>query len=326
MRIAIPKCVALTALLLLCGLAPSARADVAVLRPLPASPAPTEADLLAQATTEVGLADANVQTISAADAKTRLMAAAAKPCLDVDCAGSMLRAIGADMLVATVVGKAGSTVIDVLVQLVDVEGRYVHATTNVENGDVATATRASLNQALSKWPARGLVPLRVEGTPLGATVLLDGQPKGTLPVDIRVQPGSHTLTVSMQGYRDTTRKVVASTTPGPGLTEQVNLEPDSGTNATHTTMWKNHLLGGSLVAAGLVIGATPPLRNLTVIGDCIDAACERKYQWDNRNFGYIAAGLAVIGVGSWVAWRVYPFTSSVTVDRKSAEIAVRSSF
>jgi len=61
--------------------------------------------------------------------------------------------------------------------------------------------------------------LSVTSTPSGGTVILDGASRGTTPLNLpKVSSGLHSLTVSMIGYYDFTRKVMVST----GKTTEVN--------------------------------------------------------------------------------------------------------
>lgn len=249
------SCLGLIALL---GLATTAHADVAVMRPLRDSPPPTPAELAAHRAVEGALGEADIKIVSADETTKRLHAVAENPCLEVDCAGSILAALDADILVAVAVGAMGNdrTPHDVIVGLVDADGLFVNGAADIENGDVKTAARAALNRALTKWPVRNLIPLEIYGSPAGATVIVDGQPKGTLPIEVRVQPGEHEVNVSMGGYASANERVVATTHPGKTLKLKVELK------AEQRAASRVHLIGGPLLmaaGAAAIVGALVPL-------------------------------------------------------------------
>ncbi|MDB4985393.1 MAG: hypothetical protein JWN04_571 [Myxococcaceae bacterium] len=219
-------CSFLLAIITITTSASFARAESAVLRPLAEHPAPSAPELLAQLTAAEALVAANISIIDAADARERLRQAAEKPCLDVNCASSVLRVLNADMLVAVTLASDG----EVLVALVDTNGHHVNANAPSTAGDVAAATRAAMNRALSKWPTRGLVPIAVDGTPAGATVTVDGQPRGMLPLEVRVQPGRHEVVVAMTGYTPARELVDVASSAASAPRVSVALESD-GTDA-----------------------------------------------------------------------------------------------
>lgn len=280
----------------------SAKADVAVLRPLPESPAPSPADVAAYDAVLEALAAANIQTISSEEAKARLFEAAQNPCLDVDCAGSVLRALGADMLVAVAIGETDGQLVDVVVGLVDADGVYVNAEAPIENGDVARAARAAIVHALTKWPLRGRIPLEIDGSPAGAMVIVDGQPRGVLPLEVRVQPGEHTITVSHES-RKVERRIEVSAAPGETLRVRIDLDPNDEKRARRQIIGGSILTGAGLgVALGSVIYAlTGDACHLSAPdGTCVEAK-ERQTTpfaiWLSSGTAAAAAGAAWLGVG-----------------------------
>jgi hypothetical protein len=284
-----------------------ARAEVAVQRPIADAASPEER--LAQETVLAGLADAGIQTVSAADAKARLIAAAENPCLEVDCAGSLLRALGADMLVATLLGRNGGQLVDVVVQLIDIEGRYVHATSAIKAGDVATAARAALAQALSRWPARALIAVHIEGTPEGATVMVDGQPKGTLPLEVRLQPGKHVVTVASDGYERAERTLRVEATRG-DVTERIDLIAlGASRRPRERRVLADWLTGLALVAVSAPYAASG-VYSLVRDGDCAERArvdgvtgCSRSYTMDGGAWSrLVLGGVGVIAGAAVVGW------------------------
>jgi PEGA domain len=279
-------------ILALVWLVPSAlRAESAVLRPLAPAEELSADSVRAQSVVATGLVEAHIDVLSADEVRARLARAADKPCLDIDCAGSVLDVVGADMLVAVVVGQDGGRPVDVLVGMVDMNGHRVYGSERIADGDVARAARAAFQRALGRWPARGLVAVHVDGSPAGASVLVDGQPRGVLPVELHLQPGSHTLSVTMAGYLSEQRALqLDSAHEPPELSFALARDPGA---ALRRRRWALGLMGGG--AAGVALGALYAgygLHALARDGECVEGAppCER------HAFG--SAGRAQLGVGA----------------------------
>ncbi|NOY93975.1 MAG: PEGA domain-containing protein, partial [Deltaproteobacteria bacterium] len=84
--------------------------------------------------------------------------------------------------------------------------------------------RRVLDQALHLYHGRHGVPLRVEGTPHGASVVIDHRPLGTLPLVTHLPPGPHDITVAHVDYV-TQRRHVELGADGDELT--ITLEPEA---------------------------------------------------------------------------------------------------
>jgi hypothetical protein len=147
------------------SVAGSVRAQSAVMRPLPEPPTPTAMEQLAQQTAAQALAAANIHIIDAAEARQRLRQAAENPCLEVNCASSVLRVLDADMLVVVTLASDG----EVLVALVDASGKHVNATAPSQVDSRRSTVRSPSGPRAGSCPS-SLVALR------WATLTVDGQP------------------------------------------------------------------------------------------------------------------------------------------------------
>ena len=68
--------------------------------------------------------------------------------------------------------------------------------------DVAAGMRRKLEAAAASLPM-----LVVQSTPAGATVTIDGEPAGTTPLEIALEPGKHDVRVARDGFRTERRRV-----------------------------------------------------------------------------------------------------------------------
>ena len=86
------------------------------------------------------------------------------------------------------------------VTLQDGSGHRFQGTAEIRDGDVREATTRAVLDARS-YQLLGPGPwLRIEGTPEGAEVLVDGERVGTLPYRAGVAPGKHEVVVREAGY------------------------------------------------------------------------------------------------------------------------------
>jgi hypothetical protein len=75
-----------------------------------------------------------------------------------------------------------------------------------ENPEDAAEVERTVKKLSLRLAARGIQQVTVLSTPPGATVLLDGEPFGVTPATSETRPGSHTLTIRLQGYADQNRR------------------------------------------------------------------------------------------------------------------------
>ena len=119
----------------------------------------------------------------------------------------------------------------------------------------AELAASALDQALARDSRRFQpVMLSVGSQPVGATVRLDGRLAGVTPLRVRLSPGSHEVSVSMDGFEAQTRDLEAE--GGVDLDLHFPLAPSSsGPRFAPALKWL--ALGGAIVAvtAGAVLFA-----------------------------------------------------------------------
>ena len=107
--------------------------------------------------------------------------------------------------------------------------------------------------------------LRVDVTsqPSGATVIVDGQERGTTPVTLfDIAPGRHHLKYRLSGYEDSDTFFNTHETPGPYIEKNGVLEEVKG-----LLLLKTEPAGADIQIDGVSVGQTPRLiTNLPVKG------------------------------------------------------------
>lgn len=125
---------------------------------------------------------------------------AAQGCDDA-CGARLLRLVSADFsAIVRVVSSPSSGRSRAIVKMFDAAGHRYEGSADIRDGDVRDATtRAVLD--VRAYQLLGPGPwLRIEGTPEGATVLIDGESAGTLPYRAPISPGKHDVVVREAGY------------------------------------------------------------------------------------------------------------------------------
>jgi hypothetical protein len=146
-------------------------------------------------------------TVLAGPALAQAMTAAhADACEDPSCAGPMLAALTADLGVGVALWHR-SGLVQVSVVLVDPHGVLVSADADGAESVLGQATQSALSQARARWATRAGSPVRVLGTPEGATITVDHEPWGTLPHEGSLSPGTHHFVVSADGHVTERREV-----------------------------------------------------------------------------------------------------------------------
>jgi hypothetical protein len=140
--------------------------------------------------------------------------ASAETCGEPSCAAPLLIALHADIGVGVALWRRNGAV-QVSVVLVDPRGVQVSADADGTESVVGQATESALAQARARWATRGGAPIRIVGSPEGASIVVDRDPWGTLPHEGTLSPGTHQLVVSADGYATQRRdvEVVSGTEP-----------------------------------------------------------------------------------------------------------------
>jgi hypothetical protein len=145
---------------------------------------------------------------------------------DEACAARLLRVVSADLsAVVKIAGNESGLPADAQVSLQDAAGHHFDGSATVRDGDVRDATTRALLEARS-YQLLGPGPwLRVEGTPGGADVLVDGGVVGKLPYRASIAAGKHQLVVRDAGYSRFEQTLDVPAENSRKLTVQVALEP-----------------------------------------------------------------------------------------------------
>jgi hypothetical protein len=175
---------------------------------------------------------------------------------DEGCAGRIAATAGTDKLLFVMV-QLGETDAGTSVQLTGwlfaSDGGVLAAERRgCEDCRVETLTRAceELAAALFKATATGGT-LRIASSPAGARVLVDGQPVGVTPLDYKVAPGEHTLSLDLDGFELETRTVVATS----GATQPVDITMRARTPQRSMVPWLVIGAGAAAVIAGGILFA-----------------------------------------------------------------------
>jgi hypothetical protein len=86
-------------------------------------------------------------------------------------------------------------------------GSYREYLRRSENPDDAAEVQRTVKKLSRRLAARGIQQVTVLSTPPGATVFLDGERFGVTPATSETRPGTHTLTVRLDGYVDENRGI-----------------------------------------------------------------------------------------------------------------------
>jgi hypothetical protein len=186
---------------------------------------------------------------------------------------------------------------------------------SIEVVESATAAAREAVRAALARRALGAGPfLTVRGTP-GATCSVDGEDVGQVPTTVRVEAGSHTVTVRLVGHQAQTRTVTVRADALAREEIEITLAPDVEPLVTRSEpAWAaNLLLGGALVgaAAGFAIS---PIMTLATLGQCaepVPGGCIATVQFGAQSgilLG-VAGALLVAGV---IVMITQPFQVTVT--------------
>ena len=205
----------------------------------------------------------------------------------------------------------------------------------IRSGDIASASTQALSEALGTLSSNDSLHIRIDGTPVGASVNIDGAVVGDLPWEGELAPGTHRLNVSMQGYAPQTRTLtIHRATPPTPITIRLNtLDADTvgGTSSNVRTQPSplNYWLAGGLGAVGLALVAYGGVHALQD-GDCIGVSdpagnCDQRVSFGTFQATSLAVGGALIAAGVVVLiWN--PLSVDVQMGKEHAAFTVRGEF
>jgi hypothetical protein len=274
-------------------------------------------------------------------------------CAQVSCAGALLAAAQAELVVAVAVWQ-GEEAPQVNVTLVDGTGARYPGHATVASDDVAAAARSALLEARSLQLLGPGPWIAVHGEPAGASVWIDGKLMGSLPLRAALSPGDHKLEVQATGYAAKVQPVTIPLEPTATARVQVALSAASHPNmanapasdrapaldltTTHDTppsyvdpsdepaettgsVW-NFVLGGALAAGGVALATIEPIQAAAKDGDCANDDCSELYKFGGDSTLKIAAGAVLVAAGVTVMiWQ--PIQVRAEVDETHALVSAR---
>ena len=306
---------------------PTARADVAVMVPPRTEQLPNN-ELLDQAVEELTrlLKLRGFDVISAGQAGPAAEAEQQRGvfpqsydplyCLTPECATEYRKLFDATFAVQLTISSRNLRPANVSVVLTENPKAFFGGSAPIEGLDIRAAVRTAFDTARAKQEEGAGPWLSVSGSPVGATVYVDGAEYGRLPFEKRhVESGPHKFEVREDGYLSESRtlsiaaridhvEVVAVTlAPLDGNKPNAALGSGSKAGSIHRSPW-DWVLGGAIVATGAVHLASGIIQK-TEAGDCANDACSRRYlehpTRENLLIGLgaagVAAGVLVIGLG-----------------------------
>jgi hypothetical protein len=255
----------------------------------------------------------------------------AEACSAPACAAKVARELGLRLAVLVrVEGDAESAAKRVSVTLVDPERHTGDASVGIVDGDVAAAVRTAYQQAELALELGDQGLLRVQTTPEGALVSIDGEAAGLAPVERRLTAGPHRVVLSLDGFAGEQRSVEL----GRGRALELHaklarlaLAPTpAGPRKASPLNW---IVGGALVLAAapaLVVS----LRTLGADGDCAgmrdaNGGCPERVHFGARSAALLGLGSAALLAGAYVLIAA-PFTIEARADAHGARVAVAGGF
>ncbi|MET0390235.1 MAG: PEGA domain-containing protein [Polyangiales bacterium] len=279
-----------------------------------------------------GLHDAGITAIQVADARVDPIFAA---CSLPECAVQVAAAARLPALLCSVQlqGQGAAATGTLELQWVEGDGKHWSARASVRSGAlVAVAT--GLAENLRRQRALGdRALLRVESTPAGAIVAVDGQLAGLTPFEREYTPGPHVLEVSYEG-RESDRRAV-ELRPGVLHGERVRLPllPLAAKPAPEPTRGPKPLAANVVVGAALAVAAAPlfvlPINAAIDDGQCLESLpsgrCIDQARFGSTEAVLLTAGLVAAGIGLYLLigqpWRA-PVERETT--SSAAPVAVRA--
>jgi hypothetical protein len=302
------------------GSAPHALAQKVVLGPASADTGGAPVASLAGSALAEALRLQGLTVIRFEDAKSALPAG--EGC-DEACGARLLKAVSADFSAIVRVVTAPSTYQSrVVVRLFDSASHRYAGEADVRDGDVRDATTRAVLEARS-YQLLGPGPwLRLEGTPEGAEVLLDGSVVGRLPYRAPIAPGSHDLVVRETGYTRMREAVSVPNDDGRRVDINVALEPqametpatavaalptaaNTGESSDEDRTWLAAPVAMGAVGVGLAAALT--VRLASGVNNCVDedeehlCVAKRGVRVGPTVVGYALSGVLLGGAITWIA-------------------------
>jgi PEGA domain len=250
---------------------------------------------------------------------------AAEGCDDA-CGARLLHVASADLsAIVHVVNSpsSGHSRSRALVKMFDAAGHRYEGSAEIRDGDVRDAvTRAVLD--VRAYQLLGPGPwLRIEGTPEGAAVLIDGENAGTLPYRAPIAPGKHDIVVRETGYARAHQAIDVPTDDSRHLDLRIALEPsqlaspsaaaqsvegrgpEAPSETTTDSTWLAAPVAMGVLGVGLAAALT--VRIASGVNDCVDPdmnmLCteKRTVRAGPTIVGYTLSAALLGGAITWIA-------------------------
>jgi len=229
--------------------------------------------------------------------------ASAARCRSAECYTAIAKAVGASHLVLAVV-KVEDRDYQVEVVLVDGSDGSQVATTDdscqicgvAEVGDLIDTAASTLRTKLDNV-AQGPASLVVSSTPVGASVSIDGELKGTTPFNAPVIAGKHVLRIALEGYITVEREV--EFVEGIEDVQRFDLEKVPSRLPARPWAWVSLGVGAAALGASATLAYLDD-RQFRVGNNCeveINGQCPRLWDTDWGVLGTAVAGGALVTLG-----------------------------
>lgn len=238
-------------------------------------------------------------------------------CYTSACLGALAEKLGADRFVrARILAEGASyTIVLELLSATSTSGpvgrleRTCAPCTQNEVNDVVSRGAAELREGVGSQ-----VLVRIESSPPGGKVTVDGQAAGTAPLEVPLAPGAHAVVVELDGHEPATQTLEvkdgappaaavftlaprdAAATPRPDVTTPEPAPAERGGRRFGAWTWVAAGAGVALVATGIWLW--------TLDGDgqrCPpQGMCAEAYETTGGSVGLIGLGLAAGGAATWM--------------------------
>jgi hypothetical protein len=313
--------------------APAAYADVVVLVPphaevgIPEESVDRSLEALGRAIRGDGFDVVSAgQAAAVAEADDKPAELDADHCVTIECALEFVRLFDASFAVQTSLFREGKQASSVTVVVVEKADAYFSGSSEIQGGDIETAVTSAYKRARAKQ-SEGAGPwLSVSGNPKGASVYIDGQEFGHLPIFRRRLPaGTHRVVVRSDGYTTHNDSIDIPNRIDHEEKLDVKLTPlTANLRRRHPVDW---VIGSALMAGGLLYAGSG-IRDYMKDGDCQQksggqcVAFHDKTIISNLKLG-LGGGAAVLGA-AYLWWA--PIGLSAMKTRETAYVNVRYSF
>jgi hypothetical protein len=335
-----PSCVALaTFSLVLAGasFASTARADSASVLAVRESPrVPENVRNAAELAAVAALVQDGVAVRSSADTEAVLTGDPLAECAAIECAGAVAQRVGADFVVVLSVFGTAEQAASVTVALATADGLSFGGEADITREvPLAQAVTAAIAEARVRQGAGTRGTLRVETTPPGATVHIDGRFRGETPLYRALEPGPHQVVVRAADRVTETHDVIITLHGESALRLTLAPVPPPAPARTRTV---RPVLGPLLVGvAGLALLAADgvALASTGCTEQSTGGVCARETSVDALPFALYAGvgGAALVSAVLWFVLGAHdvvdasePTSASLRLDVGVGELGVSGRF